>query len=42
MIAKLQSVLHDLLVALGLLDRPTLQPVPVRDDKGGRQPPRRR
>ncbi len=42
MIAKLQSVLHDLLVALGLLDRPTLQPVPVRDDKDGRQPPRRR
>lgn len=42
MIAKLQSVLHDLLVALGLLDRPTLQPVPVGDDKGGRQPPRRR
>jgi hypothetical protein len=30
----LQNLIHDLLAALGLLDRPKLVPVPVRDDKG--------
>lgn len=33
MSAKLQNVLHDLLVALGLRERPKLQPIPVRHDK---------
>ncbi|SFP82933.1 PA1414 family protein [Pseudomonas borbori] len=42
MIAKLHNALHDLLVALGLLDRPKLQPVPVRDDERRPQGPRRR
>ena len=41
--AKLLNALHDLLVALGLLDRPKLQPVPVRNDDQRRpQAPRRR
>lgn len=39
---KLQDWLHDLGVALGLIERPKLQPVPVRtDDKRRRQPQRR-
>lgn len=42
MSAKLLNALHDLLVALGLLDRPKLQPVPVRDDQRHPQAPRRR
>ncbi|MDM8350196.1 hypothetical protein P8H27_15050 [Pseudomonas sp. sp1636] len=43
MSAKLYNALHDLLVALGLLDRPKLQPVPVRtDDQRRPQAPRRR
>lgn len=42
MIAKLHNALHDLLVALGLLDRPKLQPVPVRDDERRPQAPRQR
>ncbi|MHA6493874.1 PA1414 family protein [Pseudomonas borbori] len=43
MIAKLHNALHDLLVALGLLDRPQLQPIPVRNDDSRRpQSPRRR
>lgn len=32
--AVLHNLIQDLLAALGLLDRPKLQPVPVRDDKG--------
>ena len=35
MSAKLQNALHDLLVALGLRERPKLQPIPVRHDKPG-------
>jgi len=31
--AILQNLIQDLLAALGLLDRPKLQPVPVRDGK---------
>jgi hypothetical protein len=39
---KLQDWLHDLGVALGLIERPKLQPIPVRtDDKRRRQPQRR-
>ncbi|WP_264760094.1 PA1414 family protein [Pseudomonas quasicaspiana] len=39
---KLQDWLHDLGVALGLIERPKLQPVPVRTgDKRRRQPQRR-
>ncbi|HEX5844142.1 MAG TPA: PA1414 family protein [Pseudomonas sp.] len=37
MIAKLQNLLHDLLTALGLLDRPKLQPIPIKTD--GKRPP---
>lgn len=32
MSAKLQTVLLNLLVALGLRERPRLQPIPVRSD----------
>jgi hypothetical protein len=43
MSAKLQNVLHDLLVALGLRERPTLQPIPVRhEDPGNSSKSRRR
>ena len=44
MIAKLYNALHDLLVALGLLDKPVLQPIPVRqnDPRRPQQGPRRR
>ncbi|MEH6366923.1 MULTISPECIES: PA1414 family protein [Pseudomonas] len=44
MIAKLQNAFHDLLVALGLLDRPKLQPIPVRTDdpRRPREPRRQR
>ncbi|MGV8917434.1 MAG: PA1414 family protein [Pseudomonas sp.] len=40
---KLQDWLHDLGVALGLIERPKLQPIPVRtgDDKRRQQRPRR-
>ncbi|WP_256574277.1 PA1414 family protein [Pseudomonas sp. M30-35] len=42
MIAKMQNAFHDLLVALGLLDRPKLQPIPVRNDDSRRpREPRR-
>ena len=46
MFAKLHNVLEDMLVALGLLDRPKLQPIPVRHDDpraptAPRQRPRR-
>lgn len=37
MIAKLNNLLHDLLTALGLLDRPKLQPIPIKTD--GDRPP---
>jgi len=44
MIAKLLNSLEDLLVALGLLERPQPQPVPVRDNppRAPRAPRRRR
>ena len=44
MIAKSQSALEDLLIALGLLDRPQLQPVPVRTNtpRDPKTPRRRR
>ncbi|WP_296219674.1 PA1414 family protein [Pseudomonas sp. UBA2684] len=43
MSAKLQNALHDLLVALGLLERPKLQPIPVRSNPPREpQAPRRR
>lgn len=44
MIAKLLNSLEDLLVALGLLERPQPQPVPVRDNppREPRAPRRRR
>ena len=39
---KLQDWLHDLGVALGLIERPKLQPIPVRTDGDKRrQCPRR-
>ncbi|HLA31296.1 PA1414 family protein [Pseudomonas sp.] len=44
MIAKLHNLLHDLLAALGLLDRPKLQPIPVRhgdQDRPAARPRRR-
>ncbi|MCQ9425112.1 hypothetical protein NRB16_16455 [Pseudomonas sp. LJDD11] len=34
---KLQEWLHDLGVALGLIERPKLQPIPVRSDDERRQ-----
>ncbi|WP_339079224.1 PA1414 family protein [Pseudomonas sp. TMP9] len=40
--AKLQNALHDLLVALGLREPPTLQPIPIRNDKPAPQPAGRR
>lgn len=43
MIAKLLSTLEDLLVALGLLERPQPQPIPVRGNPPrAPQAPRRR
>lgn len=43
MIAKMQNTLEDLLVALGLLERPQPQPVPVRNNPPrDPQAPRRR
>ncbi|WP_339524426.1 PA1414 family protein [Pseudomonas sp. EA_35y_Pfl2_R111] len=43
MSAKLQNALLDLLVALGLCERPKLQPIPVRSNASGAKalPPRR-
>ncbi|WNW11411.1 PA1414 family protein [Pseudomonas sp. DTU_2021_1001937_2_SI_NGA_ILE_001] len=38
---KLQEWLHDLGVALGLIERPKLQPVPVRHDDERRRQRRR-
>ncbi|HEY0289025.1 MAG TPA: PA1414 family protein [Pseudomonas sp.] len=40
--SKLQEWLHDVGVALGLIERPKLQPIPVRsnDDNKRRQPRR--
>ncbi|MEA1606090.1 PA1414 family protein [Pseudomonas sp. MIL19] len=40
--AKLQHALLDLLRTLGLLERPTLQPIPVRSTKPAPQPEDRR
>ncbi|MGE6793082.1 hypothetical protein SAMN05216206_1921 [Pseudomonas guineae] len=40
--AKLQQALLDLLSALGLLEKPTLQPIPIRSDKPVAQPADRR
>lgn len=37
----LQNLIQDLLAALGLLDRPKLQPVPVRDGQDRPAPPSR-
>jgi len=40
---KLQSALLDLLVALGLCERPKLQPIPVRSNSpGSKSAPSRR
>lgn len=39
--AILQSLIQDLLAALGLLDRPKLHPVPVRDGQNRPAPPSR-
>jgi len=38
--SKLQDWLHDLGVALGLIERPKLQPIPVRTDDERRRPRR--
>ncbi|GFM54425.1 hypothetical protein PSCICF_06030 [Pseudomonas cichorii] len=38
--SKLQEWLHDLGVALGLIERPKLQPVPVRAEDERRRPRR--
>ncbi len=40
--AKLQNALLDLLVALGLREPPTLQPIPIRSDKPASQAAGRR
>lgn len=39
--SKLQQWLHDLGVALGLIERPKLQPIPVRSDEQPRRQRRR-
>ncbi|MFJ4144656.1 PA1414 family protein [Pseudomonas sp. NPDC089734] len=38
--SKLQEWLHDLGVALGLIERPKLQPIPVRAEDERRRPRR--
>jgi hypothetical protein len=39
--SKLQEWLHDVGVALGLIEQPKLQPVPVRTNDDKRRQPRR-